>query len=143
LKVVALTLENNQVLAGGGAPEIELAMALRDYATTFGGREQLSVRAFANAMEIIPKTLVENSGGDPLDKLVELRSAHESGDKNAGIAADGEVRDMLALNVIDPLRVKLNAVESATEAANMILRIDDIIAASSEQPDLGGEGPGM
>lgn len=143
LKVVALTLENNQVLAGGGAPEIELAMALRDYATTFGGREQLSVRAFANAMEIIPKTLVENSGGDPLDKLVELRSAHESGDKNAGIAADGEVRDMLALNVIDPLRVKLNAVESATEAANMILRIDDIIAAGSEQPDLGGEGPGM
>jgi thermosome len=143
LKVVALTLENNQVLAGGGAPEIELAMALRDYATTFGGREQLSVRAFANAMEIIPKTLVENSGGDPLDKLVELRSAHESGDKNAGIAADGEIRDMLALNVIDPLRVKLNAVESATEAANMILRIDDIIAASSEQPDLGGEGPGM
>jgi thermosome len=143
LKVVALTLENNQVLAGGGAPEIELAMALRDYATTFGGREQLSVRAFANAMEIIPKTLVENSGGDPLDKLVELRSAHESGDKNAGIAADGEVRDMLALNVIDPLRVKLNAVESATEAANMILRIDDIIAAGGEQPDLGGEGPGM
>ncbi|MGZ5563285.1 MAG: TCP-1/cpn60 chaperonin family protein, partial [Halobacteriota archaeon] len=87
--------------------------------------------------------LVENSGGDPLDKLVELRSAHESGDKNAGIAADGEVRDMLALNVIDPLRVKLNAVESATEAANMILRIDDIIAAGGEQPDLGGEGPGM
>ncbi|MGZ4910027.1 MAG: thermosome subunit beta [Halobacteriota archaeon] len=143
LKVVALTLENNQILPGGGAPEIQLAMALRDYATTFGGREQLSVRAFANAMEIIPKTLVENSGGDPLDKLVELRSAHESGDKNAGIAADGEVRDMLALNVVDPLRVKLNAVESATEAANMILRIDDIISASSEQPDLGGEGAGM
>jgi archaeal chaperonin len=143
LKVVSLTLENNQVVAGGGAPETELAMALRDYATTFGGREQLSVRAFANAMEIIPKTLIENTGGDPLDKLVELRSAHESGDKNAGISADGEVRDMLALNVVDPLRVKLNAVESATEAANMILRIDDIIAASGESPDLGGAGPEM
>ena len=143
LKVVSLTLENNQVVAGGGAPEAELAMALRDYATTFGGREQLSVRAFANAMEIIPKTLIENTGGDPLDKIVELRSAHESGDKNAGISADGEVRDMLALNVVDPLRVKLNAVESATEAANMILRIDDIIAASSETPDLGGAGPEM
>jgi hypothetical protein len=64
-------------------------MALRDYATTFGGREQLSVRAFANAMEIIPKTLIENAGGDPLDKIVELRSAHESGDKNAGISAEG------------------------------------------------------
>lgn len=143
LKVVSLTLENNQVVAGGGAPETELAMALRDYATTFGGREQLSVRAFANAMEIIPKTLIENTGGDPLDKLVELRSAHESGDKNAGISADGEVRDMLALNVVDPLRVKLNAVESATEAANMILRIDDIIAASGESPDVGGAGPEM
>jgi chaperonin GroEL (HSP60 family) len=118
-------------------------MALRDYATTFGGREQLSVRAFANAMEIIPKTLIENTGGDPLDKLVELRSAHESGDRNAGISVDGEIRDMLALNVVDPLRVKLNAVESATEAANMILRIDDIIAASSETPGLGGEGPEM
>ncbi len=143
LKVVSLTLEKNQVLAGGGAPEIELAMTLRDYATTFGGREQLSVRAFANAMEIIPKTLIENAGGDPLDKIVELRSAHESGDRNAGISLDGEVRDMLALNVVDPLRVKLNAVESAMETANMILRIDDVIAASTEQPELGGESPEM
>ena len=143
LKVVSLTLEKNQVLAGGGAPEIELAMALRDYATTFGGREQLSVRAFANAMEIIPKTLIENAGGDPLDKLVELRSAHESGDRNAGISVDGEVRDMLALNVVDPLRVKLNAVESAMETANMILRIDDVIAASTEKPEFGGESPEM
>jgi thermosome len=143
LKVVSLTLEKNQVLAGGGAPEIELAMTLRDYATTFGGREQLSVRAFANAMEIIPKTLIENAGGDPLDKLVELRSAHESGDRNAGISVDGEVRDMLALNVVDPLRVKLNAVESAMETANMILRIDDVIAASTEKPEFGGESPEM
>jgi len=143
LKVVSLTLENNQVLAGGGAPEIELAMTLRDYATTFGGREQLSVRAFSNAMEIIPKTLVENAGGDSLDKIVELRSAHESGDRSAGISVDGEVRDMLALNVVDPLRVKLNAIESATEAANMILRIDDIISAGTEKPEPGGESPEM
>jgi len=114
-------------------------MTLRDYATTFGGREQLSVRAFANAMEIIPKTLIENAGGDPLDKIVELRSAHESGDRNAGISVDGEVRDMLALNVVDPLRVKLNAVESAMETANMILRIDDVIAASTETPDLAAK----
>ncbi|MGZ4932420.1 MAG: thermosome subunit beta, partial [Halobacteriota archaeon] len=95
LKVVSLTLENNKVVAGGGAPEIELAMKLRDYATTFGGREQLSIRAFANAMEIIPKTLIENAGGDPLDKIVELRSAHEKGGTSAGISANGDVKDML------------------------------------------------
>ena len=74
---------------------------------------------------------------------MELRSAHESGDRNAGISVDGEVRDMLALNVVDPLRVKLNAVESAMETANMILRIDDVIAASTEQPELGGQSPEM
>ncbi|MGZ4947435.1 MAG: thermosome subunit beta [Halobacteriota archaeon] len=143
LKVVSLTLENNKVVAGGGAPEIELAMKLRDYATTFGGREQLSIRAFANAMEIIPKTLIENAGGDPLDKIVELRSAHEKGGTSAGISANGDVKDMLSLDVVDPVRVKLNAIESATEAAIMILRIDDVIAASTERE--GGEGgsPGM
>ncbi|MGZ4942802.1 MAG: thermosome subunit beta [Halobacteriota archaeon] len=143
LKVVSLTLENNKVVAGGGAPEIELAMKLRDYATTFGGREQLSIRAFANAMEIIPKTLIENAGGDPLDKIVELRSAHEKGGTSAGISANGDVTDMLSLDVVDPVRVKLNAIESATEAAIMILRIDDVIAASTERE--GGEGgsPGM
>jgi len=143
LKVVALTLENNKVVAGGGAPEVELSMQLRDYATTFGGREQLSIRAFANATEIIPKTLIENAGGDPLDKIVELRSAHESGDKSMGISVDGDVKDMLALDVVDPLRIKLNAIESATEAAVMILRIDDVIAAGAEKPGAEGEAPEM
>ncbi len=142
LKVVSLTLENNEVVPGGGAPEIELAMKLRDYATTFGGREQLSVRAFANAMEIIPKTLIENAGGDPLDKIVELRSAHETGNTSAGISVNGEVTDMLSLNVVDPVRVKLNAIESANEATIMILRIDDVIAASTSEGGEGG-GPGM
>jgi len=143
LKVVALTLENNRVVAGGGAPEVELSMQLRDYATTFGGREQLSIRAFANATEIIPKTLIENAGGDPLDKIVELRSAHESGGKSLGISVDGDVKDMLALNVVDPLRIKLNAIESATEAAVMILRIDDVIAAGAEKSGAEGETPEM
>jgi len=136
LKVVSLTLEENKVLPGGGAPEIELSMKLRDYATTVGGREQLSIKAFANAIEVIPKTLVENAGQDPLDKLVEARSAHEAGNRDAGISMNGEVKNMMALNVIDPLKVKINAIESATEAAIMIIRIDDVIAAGA----MGGGG---
>ncbi len=136
LKVVSLTLEENKVLPGGGAPEIELSMKLRDYATTVGGREQLSIKAFANAIEVIPKTLVENAGQDPLDKLVEARSAHEAGDRDVGISMNGEVKNMMELNVIDPLKVKINAIESATEAAIMIIRIDDVIAAGA----MGGRG---
>ena len=136
LKVVSLTLEDSKVLPGGGAPEIELSMKLRDYATTVGGREQLSIKAFANAIEVIPKTLVENAGQDPLDKLVEARSAHEAGNRDAGISMNGEVKNMMALNVIDPLKVKINAIESATEAAIMIIRIDDVIAAGA----MGGGG---
>jgi len=141
LKVVSLTLEDNKVLPGGGAPEIELSMKLRDYATTVGGREQLSIKAFANAIEVIPKTLVENAGQDPLDKLVEARSAHEAGNRDVGISMNGEVKNMMDLNVIDPLKVKINAIESATEAAIMIIRIDDVIAAGA----MGGRGglPGM
>jgi len=136
LKVVSLTLEDNKVLPGGGAPEIELSMKLRDYATTVGGREQLSIRAFANAIEVIPKTLVENAGHDPLDKLVEAKSAHEAGNSDAGISMNGEVKNMIDLNIIDPLKVKINAIESATEAAIMIIRIDDVIAAGA----MGGKG---
>jgi len=136
LKVVSLTLEENKVLPGGGAPEIELSMKLRDYATTVGGREQLSIKAFANAIEVIPKTLVENAGQDPLDKLVEAKSAHEAGNRDAGISMNGEVKNMMDLNVIDPLKVKINAIESATEAAIMIIRIDDVIAAGA----MGGRG---
>jgi thermosome len=136
LKVVSLTLEESKILPGGGAPEMELAMKLRDYATTVGGREQLSIKAFANAIEVIPKTLIENAGQDALDKLVEARSAHEAGNRNAGISMDGDVANMMDLNVIDPLRVKTNAIESAAETAIMILRIDDIIAAGA----MGGKG---
>ncbi len=138
LKVASLTLEENKILPGGGAPEMEVAMKLRDYATTVGGREQLSIKAFANAIEVIPKTLIENAGQDPLDKLVELRSAHEAGNINAGISINGDVANMIDLNVIDPLRVKTNAIESAAETAIMILRIDDIIAAGAMGGGTGG-----
>ncbi len=130
LGVVRSTIEDGKVLAGGGAPEIELSLALRDYADSVGGREQLAIESFADALEVIPRTLAENAGLDPIDSLVELRSAHDGGDTAAGLDAyTGEVIDMGDEGVYEPLRIKTQAIESATEAAVMLLRIDDVIAA--------------
>jgi len=135
LGVVRVTLEDGKVMPGGGAPETELAMQLRDFADSVGGREQLAVEAFADALEVIPRTLAENAGHDPIDSLVDLRSQHDAGDTAAGLDAyTGDVVDMEADGVVEPLRVKTQAIESATEAATMILRIDDVIAAG----DLAG-----
>ncbi|MFC3477956.1 thermosome subunit alpha [Halobacterium litoreum] len=135
LGVVRVTLEDGKVLPGGGAPETELAMELRDFADSVGGREQLAVEAFADALEVIPRTLAENAGHDPIDSLVDLRSQHDGGDKAAGLDAyTGDVVNMEDDGVVEPLRVKTQAIESATEAAVMILRIDDVIAAG----DLAG-----
>ncbi|WP_425293267.1 thermosome subunit alpha [Halobacterium rubrum] len=135
LGVVRVTLEDGKVMPGGGAPETELAMELRDFADSVGGREQLAVEAFADALEVIPRTLAENAGHDPIDSLVDLRSQHDGGNKAAGLDAyTGEVVDMESDGVVEPLRVKTQAIESATEAATMILRIDDVIAAG----DLAG-----
>ena len=137
LGVVAATLEDGQVLPGGGAPETELALGLRDHADSVGGREQLAVEAFADAIDIVPRTLAENAGLDPIDSLVDLRSQHDGGATSAGLDAyTGEVVDMEEDGVVEPLRVKTQAIESATEAAVMILRIDDVIAAG----DLKGGG---
>jgi thermosome len=128
--VVAAALEDGKVVAGGGAPEIEVARQLRDYADKVEGREQLAVEAFADALEIIPRTLAENSGLDPIDVLVQLRAKHEEGEVTAGVDVyDGEIKDMMKEGVVEPLRVKTQALASATEAAEMILRIDDVIAA--------------
>jgi len=135
LGVVRVTLEDGKVMPGGGAPETELAMQLRDFADSVGGREQLAVEAFADALEVIPRTLAENAGHDPIDSLVDLRSQHDGGDNAAGLDAyTGDVVDMESDGVVEPLRVKTQAIESATEAATMILRIDDVIAAG----DLAG-----
>ncbi|SEW18748.1 thermosome subunit alpha [Halobacterium jilantaiense] len=135
LGVVRVTLEDGKVMPGGGAPETEIAMQLRDFADSVGGREQLAVEAFADALEVIPRTLAENAGHDPIDSLVDLRSQHDGGDTAAGLDAyTGEVVDMESDGVVEPLRVKTQAIESATEAATMILRIDDVIAAG----DLAG-----
>jgi thermosome len=149
LRVVGVVVEDKQIVPGGGAPEVELALRLREYAATVGGREQLAIEAFADSMEVIPKTLAENAGLDQIDSLVSLRSQHEKGIKSAGLDMDtGEPVDMLKLGVVEPLRVKTQAINSATEAAVMILRIDDVIASKSGGSGgmpggMGGMPPGM
>ncbi|ADD05664.1 thermosome subunit 1 [Natrialba magadii ATCC 43099] len=151
LGVVRTTLQDGKVLAGGGAPEVELSLALRDYADSVGGREQLAVEAFADALEVIPRTLAENAGLDPIDSLVELRADHDGGNEAAGLDAfTGDTIDMAEEGVYEPLRVKTQAIESATEAAVMLLRIDDVIAAGDlavadddEGEDMPPGGGGM
>jgi thermosome len=145
LRVVGVAVEDKMLVPGGGAPEVELALKLRAYASTVGGREQLAIESFADAMEIIPKTLAENAGLDQIDSLVSLRSAHEKGMKSAGLDMDtGKPVDMLKLGVVEPLRVKTQAIQSAAEAAVMIIRIDDVIASKSGGPGgmPGAGGPG-
>ena len=139
LSVVKAALEDGKVIAGGGAAATEIAMALRDYAPTVGGREQMAIEAFADAIEVIPKTLAENAGLDPVDMMLEIRSAHKKGDKYAGInVLEGKVDDMMKNNVIEPLRLGIQEIQSASEAATMILRIDDVIAAKQSK---GTESP--
>src|SRR5512136_2719157 len=144
LRVVGVAVQDKMLVAGGGAPEVELALRLRAYASTVGGREQLAIEAFANAMEVVPKTLAENAGLDQIDSLVSLRSQHEKGVKTAGLDMDtGKPVDMLKLGVVEPLRVKTQAINSAAEAAVMILRIDDVIAAKSGPGGMPGGAGGM
>lgn len=143
LRVVGVAVEDKMLVPGGGAPEVELALRLREYAATVGGREQLAIEAFADAMEAVPKTLAENAGLDQIDTLVALRSAHEKGMKSAGLDIDtGKPVDMLNLGVVEPLRVKTQAINSAAEAAVMILRIDDVIASKSGPSGMPPGGPG-
>jgi len=132
LSVVRAAIENPYILPGGGASEIELAKRLRTYAQSIGGREQLAIEVYANALEIIPKTLVENAGYNPVDLIVELRSKHESESGNSyGINMRlGKPDNMENLGIIEPLMILSQAIQSATEVASMILKIDDVIAAS-------------
>ncbi len=146
LGVVSTALKDLKVVAGGGAPEAEVARGLRDYAKTVGGREQLAIEAFADSLEVIPRALAENAGLDPIDVIVDIRAKHEQkGGARFGLdVEDGQIKDMFKEGVIEPLRVKIQAVDSASEVAVMILRIDDVIAASNLGK--GGEGgmpPGM
>jgi len=142
LSVVSDVIENNKIVAGGGAVEIEVAKELRRYATKVGGREQLAVEAFADAVEVIPRTLAENAGLEPIDVLVDLRSAHEKEDgKYIGIDVfTGKTQNSLDNGVIEPISVKEQAVKSASESAAMILRIDDVITAKAPKGGPGGPG---
>ncbi|MGQ9530826.1 MAG: thermosome subunit beta [Candidatus Bathycorpusculaceae bacterium] len=137
LCVVRNAIEDGKIVPGGGAPEAHVARHLRDYAVKVGGREQLAIEAFADAIEKIPLTLAENAGLDPIDIMVALRAKHESAaSPSYGVDVfSGKVRDMLELNVVEPLRVKQQVVKSATEAANMILKIDDLIAAKGMEKE--------
>ncbi len=147
LRVVGVAIEDEKLVAGGGSPEVEVALRLQEYAATLEGREQLAVKAYAEALEIIPRTLAENAGLDPIDMLMELRSQHEKGVKTAGLNVfEGKVVDMWEDFVVEPLRVKTQVINAATESAVMILRIDDIIASTRAAPgpeEMGGMPPGM
>lgn len=137
---VAAALKIGKIVAGAGAPEIEVAKELRKYAESFSGREQLAISAFADALEVIPRTLAENAGMDPIDLLVELKAAHDKKQKWAGIDVfRGKIVDSWAVGVIEPLKIKTQALSSASEVARMILRIDDVIAGSQK----GSNGSGM
>ncbi|VVB91113.1 Thermosome subunit alpha [uncultured archaeon] len=139
LRVVGVAIEDEKMVAGGGSPEIELSLRLREYAATLSGREQLAVTKFAEALEVIPRSLAENAGLDPINMIAEMRNEHEKGKKTAGLNVfSGKVVDMMREGVIEPLRVKTQAIDSATEAATMILRIDDVLSSKS-----GGAPGGM
>ncbi|HYU07501.1 MAG TPA: thermosome subunit beta [Thermoplasmata archaeon] len=139
--VVSVAIEDGKVITGGGSSATEIALTLRDYASSVGGREQIAIEAFADAVEAIPRTLAENAGLDPIDILIELRKEHKKGNKYAGINVfSGKVSDMKKENVIEPIRVGSQAISSAADAAVMILRIDDVIAARAGEG--GGKGPG-
>ena len=149
MRAAAIALEDGKIVTGGGSAEMEVALRLRDYCAKVGGREQLAVDAFAEAMEFIPRTLAENAGKDPVDTLIELKSKH--GKKGEGVhygvsADDGKIKDMLKEKVLEPLRVKKQAIASATEVASMILRIDDVVAAKRPEEkgkEMSGGSSGM
>jgi chaperonin GroEL (HSP60 family) len=140
-RVVMDAMEDGTYVVGGGAVETELLMKIRDYAQTVGGRVQIALEAYATAFESIPRTLAENSGFNPIDKLVELKNVHSKGKKNAGLNVyEGKVVDMLSDGVIEPLRSKRQSIQSASETAIMLIRVDDMMIT---QPGGRGGMPGM
>ena len=148
LDVVAQTVSDGRVLAGGGAVEVEVARRVREYADSVSGREQLAVEAFADALELVPRVLAENAGLDSIDTLVDLRAAHDDGDESAGLNVfTGDVVDTFEAGVVESAHAKQQGISSAAEAANLVLKIDDIIAAGDlstegEEPEGGAGGPG-
>ncbi|MHC1679964.1 MAG: thermosome subunit beta [Methanomassiliicoccales archaeon] len=130
MSVVAVAIEDGMMLTGGGSTAVEVALRLREFSSSVGGREQIAIDAYASALEVIPTALAENAGLDPIDILIEMRKSHKAGKKHAGVNVfTGQVEDMLANDVLEPFRVGKQAISSATDAAVMILRIDDVIAS--------------
>jgi chaperonin GroEL (HSP60 family) len=142
LMVVKDVIEKPEIVAGGGAPESFAAAQLKDWADNFDGREQLAIKKYAEALEVIPLTISENAGMDPIDTMATLRSKQSQGQKWTGIdAKNTKIADMMAINVVEPIAVKEQIIKSATEAACMILRIDDVIAVSGGPGGGGGMPP--
>ncbi|MBN1540450.1 MAG: TCP-1/cpn60 chaperonin family protein [Candidatus Thermoplasmatota archaeon] len=142
LSTVAVSVEDGKMTAGGGSAAIEIARELRTFAIKTGGREQFAIEAFATALEVVPRTLAENAGLDPINTIIEINKAHSDGGKFHGVNVyTGHIEDMRTLNVLEPLRVGTQAILAATETANMVLRIDDVIASKST--DKGGAPGGM
>ena len=140
---ISIALKDGKIVAGAGAPEIEISRHLREFSNTLSGREQLAVLAFADALEIIPRTLAENAGLDPIDMLTELKSQHDKKQKWAGVDVfKGKTIDAWKLGIVEPLKIKTQALKSASEVAELILRIDDVIAGSSKK-DPGSMPQGM
>lgn len=142
LGVVAATIEEGKVLIGGGACEIDLVKGLRDYGESVSGREQLAILKYAEALEVIPRTLIENAGLDTINLIADLKAAHEDSPFIGVNVFTGEVEDMKEAGVIEPLRVKIQALQSAGEASEMILRIDDMIAARNALDSTGPDESG-
>ncbi|MEK6820054.1 MAG: thermosome subunit alpha, partial [Nanoarchaeota archaeon] len=141
---VICSIKSGLIVPGGGAVEIELARRLREFGHTLSGREQLAVEEFASALEFIPVTLAENAGLDPIEVLTELKSKHDSGEKNAGINLfTNKVENVLHAKIIEPLKIKTQAINSATDVSIMILRIDDVIASSGKSSSPRGMPRGM
>ncbi len=144
LSVVKGALEDGKMTPGGGAVAIAVSMALRDYASSVGGREQMAIEAFANAIEVVPKTLSENAGLDPVDIMLELRNQHKKRKRYTGVdVLNGKVGDMIKNNVVEPLRVSVQEIQAASEAATMILRIDDVIASKTQERTHPASGPSV
>ena len=140
---ICAAIDVGKIVAGAGSVELELAREIRAYSTSFSGREQLAVQAFADALEVIPITLAENAGLDPIDTLTELKASHEKGEKWAGLNVyTGKVMNAWSEGVLEPLKIKTQAIKSATEVAEMILRIDDVLASSGSSKNMSGMPPG-
>jgi thermosome len=141
IRVVMDAVEDQKFVVGGGAVETEVLLRVKEYAASVGGRTQLAIEAFADSFESIPRTLAENSGFNPIDKLVELKAAHAKGKKRAGLNVfTGKIVDMFHENVFEPMRVKIQAIQSAAEASNLLIRVDDMMVTQKKEP--GMQPPG-